>query len=220
MAPCLADTCTQAPPARAVTLAVLWCCAAMGWAPQPTAAAASALDLDASAAYAVLASAEVTNTGTTRITGGHVGVCPGTSVTGFGSVVSGGTVQGGTVHTGGAAAQKAQKAALAAYTDAKGRAGATALDGDAGLLHDDATPLCFVHRLCRRPHAVRMSACPRAWRLGQDTPSPFRPTRGRFKSTLVALRLHVVATQCGVRAACVLCPRREKSTPRHLRCFV
>jgi hypothetical protein len=66
--------------------------------------AQSAPPLGAAADFAVLGASTVTNTGATVLSSGHVGVAPGTAITGFPP----GVLVGGAVHAGDATAQQAQ----------------------------------------------------------------------------------------------------------------
>jgi len=74
--------------------------------------------------FTVLAGSTVTNTGSTVISG-DVGVSPGTAVTGFPPGQA-----GGGIHSADGAAAQAQAALTAAYNDAAGRSGGTAVAGD------------------------------------------------------------------------------------------
>ena len=74
--------------------------------------------------FSVLAGSTVTNTGSTVISG-DVGVSPGTAVTGFPPGLA-----GGAIHIADGAATQAQAALTAAYSDAAGRSGGTAVAGD------------------------------------------------------------------------------------------
>jgi hypothetical protein len=93
----------------------------------PAAAAQPAVGLGTAGAFGVLAGTTVTNTGPSVISG-HVGVSPGTAVTGFppGKVVS------GVRHAADAVAQSAQDDLRAAYNSAAGRTPATAVDDEIG----------------------------------------------------------------------------------------
>jgi cytoskeletal protein CcmA (bactofilin family) len=85
--------------------------------------------LGTAGAFGVLANTDVTNTGTTTITG-DLGVSPGTTVTGFPP----GTVSG-SIHTNDAAAISAQTALAAAIADVAGRsAGLITVSGNLGSL--------------------------------------------------------------------------------------
>ncbi|ATW49026.1 ice-binding family protein [Streptomyces peucetius] len=90
--------------------------------------AATPVNLGTADSFAVLAGAEVTNTGPSVVTG-DVGVHPGTSISGFPP----GTVNG-TVHSGDTVAQQAKTDLVAAYNDAAGQASNGALPPDAGGL--------------------------------------------------------------------------------------
>jgi hypothetical protein len=92
----------------------------------PALAAQTAVGLGAASGFAVLASATVTNTGTTTITG-DVGLSPGTSVTGFETVTL-----NGNQHVADAAAQQAQAALTTAYNDAAGRTPVTTIPAELG----------------------------------------------------------------------------------------
>lgn len=76
----------------------------------------TAVDMGSAAAFAVLGSSTVTNTGPTSITG-ELGVASGTAVTGFPP----GEMHAGTVHNGDDQAMKAQTDLTAAYADAASR---------------------------------------------------------------------------------------------------
>lgn len=73
--------------------------------------------------FSVLAGSTVTNTGSTVVSG-DVGVSPGTAVTGFPPGLA------GSIHLADGAAGQAQAALTAAYIDAAGRSGSTAVAGD------------------------------------------------------------------------------------------
>ncbi|MBT2390737.1 DUF3494 domain-containing protein, partial [Streptomyces sp. ISL-1] len=90
--------------------------------------AATPVDLGTAESFAVLAGAEVTNTGPSVVTG-DVGVHPGTSISGFPP----GTVNG-TLHSGDTVAEQAKTDLVAAYNDAAGQASNGALPPDAGGL--------------------------------------------------------------------------------------
>ncbi|WP_328399007.1 ice-binding family protein [Streptomyces sp. NBC_00390] len=90
--------------------------------------AATPVDLGTAESFAVLAGAEVTNTGPSVVTG-DVGVHPGTSISGFPP----GTVNG-TSHSGDTVAEQAKTDLVAAYNDAAGQASNGALPPDAGGL--------------------------------------------------------------------------------------
>ncbi len=86
----------------------------------PVLAAQPTVGLGAAGSYAVLGGSTVTNTGPTTITG-NLGLSPGTSYTGSGSV----TLHG-TANITNAAALNAQNALTTAYNDAAGRTPVTA----------------------------------------------------------------------------------------------
>jgi hypothetical protein len=90
--------------------------------------AATPVNLGTADSFAVLAGAEVTNTGPSVVTG-DVGVHPGTSISGFppGTVI-------GTMHSGDTVAEQAKTDLVAAYNDAAGQASNGALPPDAGGL--------------------------------------------------------------------------------------
>jgi hypothetical protein len=77
------------------------------------------VNLGSAAGFAVLAGSAITNTGATTITG-DVGVFPGSSMTGFGTVTLNGTNQAGNSIT-----QQAKTDLTAAYIDAAGRTATT-----------------------------------------------------------------------------------------------
>ncbi|WP_328498077.1 ice-binding family protein [Streptomyces sp. NBC_00414] len=91
-------------------------------------AIATPVPLGTAGSFAVLAGAEVTNTGPSQITG-DLGVHPGTAITGFppGIVL-------GTQHSADAVAAQAKSDLVAAYNDAAGQATDAALPPDAGGL--------------------------------------------------------------------------------------
>ena len=82
--------------------------------------------LGAAGDFAVLAGSTVTNTGSSVIDGGHVGVSPGSAITGFppGTVVS-----PFTMHAGGTAAIQAQNDLTTAYNAAAGLTRTQVLSG-------------------------------------------------------------------------------------------
>ncbi len=76
--------------------------------------------------YEVLAGSTITNTGTTTITNGDVGLSPGTAVTGFPP----GVITNGVIHAADAQAQQAQADLVTAYNDAAGRSPAAPVLGN------------------------------------------------------------------------------------------
>src|SRR6266850_4179511 len=90
-------------------------------------AAQAPVSLGAAAKFAILAATTVTSTGATTVNG-HLGVSPGTAVTGSLKV-------SGMIHAGGPASAKAQSDLTAAYNDAVERTvGALAVGGNLGGL--------------------------------------------------------------------------------------
>ena len=87
-------------------------------------AMAATVTLESAGDFAVLGGSSVTNTGSSVINGGDVGLDPGTSISGFGSVT--GTF---TTHVNDSAAQTAQSDLTAAYVTAAGLAYTTDLTG-------------------------------------------------------------------------------------------
>ena len=84
----------------------------------PAAAAGPAtVNLDCAANFAILAGSTVTNTGPTIISGGDLGLSPGTAVTGFPP----GTITGGVIRINDPAANAAKLCLTTAYNDAAGR---------------------------------------------------------------------------------------------------
>lgn len=109
-----------------------------------TGPAKGAVNLGTAESFAVLANTTITNTGTTTITG-DVGLYPGTSVTGFGSVV-----QTGALHVANGVAQQALIDAGTAYGVLQGRTPCTDLTGQVlgqtvGTVNDPLLPgvYCF-----------------------------------------------------------------------------
>jgi hypothetical protein len=97
------------------------------FAGQEATAAQATISLGSAARFAVLAATTVTSSGATKVNG-HLGVSPGTVVTGSLRV-------SGMVHAGGPSAAKPQADLTAAYNDAAGRtAGALAVAGNLGGL--------------------------------------------------------------------------------------
>ena len=90
-------------------------------------AAQAPVSLGAAAKFAVLAATTVTSSGATTVNG-HLGLSPGTAVTGSLKV-------SGMIHAGGRTADQAQSGLTTAYNDAAGRtAGALTVAGDLGGL--------------------------------------------------------------------------------------
>ena len=84
----------------------------------PAAAAGPAtVNLDCAANFAILAGSTVTNTGPTIISGGDLGLSPGTAVIGFPP----GTITGGVIRVNDPAANAAKLCLTTAYNDAAGR---------------------------------------------------------------------------------------------------
>jgi hypothetical protein len=99
----------------------------------------TAPSLGTAQAFAVLGASTVTNTGPTTITG-HLGVSPGTAVTGFPP----GLVLAGTIHSADAAALSAQDAVTTAYDSLVGQACTRDLTGqDLGGQTLTAGVYCF-----------------------------------------------------------------------------
>ncbi|MGC8559962.1 MAG: ice-binding family protein [Phycisphaerae bacterium] len=99
--------------------------AAIALALCPLVAKASVV-LGAAGNFAVLAGSTVTNTGTTTIGGGNVGVSPGTAITGLSTVT---IAPPYATHAGDAVAAQAQTALTSAYNTAAGLTNATNLSG-------------------------------------------------------------------------------------------
>lgn len=77
----------------------------------------AAVNLDCAANFAILAGSTVTNTGPTIISGGDLGLSPGSAVTGFPP----GTITGGTIRVNDVLANNAKLCLTTAYNDAAGR---------------------------------------------------------------------------------------------------
>ncbi len=92
----------------------------------PIQAMAASIDLGSAGNFAVLAGSTVTNTGNTVITGGGVGVSPGTAITGF---PPGTIALPFTMHNGDAVAAQAQSDLTIAYNVAVGLAPTQTLTG-------------------------------------------------------------------------------------------
>ncbi len=94
--------------------------------------AGTVIDLGSAGKFAVLAGSKVTNTGSTVITGGDVGVAPGTAITGFASVDGGpGVIAAPNMtHADDAQALQAQSDLTAAYNFAAGLTKTQTLTGD------------------------------------------------------------------------------------------
>jgi type VI secretion system secreted protein VgrG len=97
----------------------------------PLQATADTIALGTAANFAVLAGSTVTNTGLTVISGGNVGVSPGTSITGFASVDMGpGTITPPyTAYSGGPVPLQAEQDLTTAYNNAAGLAPTQVLTG-------------------------------------------------------------------------------------------
>jgi ice-binding like protein len=91
------------------------------------------VNLGTAASFAVMAGSAVTNTGPTVISGGNVGVYPGSAITGFppGKIASPYSMQEGPVN---ALELQAQNDLATAYSDAAGLAPTQNLSGDLGGL--------------------------------------------------------------------------------------
>lgn len=97
------------------------------------AAIVATVPLGTAANYPVLAYSTVTNTGTSVIHGGNVGVSPGTSITGFDPVTGPGIITPpGFADSASAAAGTAQGAVTNAYTNARNRPANATLAVDLG----------------------------------------------------------------------------------------
>jgi len=82
----------------------------------------AAVPLATAGNFVVLGGSTVTNTGLTVVSGGDLGVSPGSAVTGFFIVDGGpGVMNGGAIHAGDATAATAQSDLTIAYNDAAGR---------------------------------------------------------------------------------------------------
>jgi hypothetical protein len=88
----------------------------------------STVGLGTADSYEILAGSTITNTGSTMINNGDVGLSPGSSVTGFPPAV----INNGVIHAADAQAQQAQADLITAYNDAAGRTPAAAIVGDLG----------------------------------------------------------------------------------------
>lgn len=98
--------------------------------PTITMAAQPPVNLGTTSTFAVLAGESITNTGTTVISGdagGDVGLYPGSSVTGWGSVT-----MSGTLHVDDAVAIQAKADLVVAYDDAAGRTPVTTIPTELG----------------------------------------------------------------------------------------
>lgn len=104
--------------------AILTLLAIAALAAVPIGARADTSTLGTAGNFAVLAGSTVTNTGNSVINGGDVGLDPGTSITGFGSVTG-----SYTTHVNDTAAQTAQSDLTTAYNAAAGLAYTTNLTG-------------------------------------------------------------------------------------------
>ncbi|HWY28125.1 MAG TPA: ice-binding family protein [Candidatus Sulfotelmatobacter sp.] len=92
----------------------------------------NSVNLNTAGNFAVLASSAVTSTGATTVTG-DLGVSPGTAISGFTGVQSGGPgTLSGTAHSADSAAATAQTDATNAYNAANALTGGTAKNGDIG----------------------------------------------------------------------------------------
>jgi len=95
-------------------------------------ACGNSVNLASAGNFAVLASSAVTNTGATTVTG-DLGVSPGTSITGFNGVQSGGAgTLNGAAHSADTTAATAQTDLTNAYNAANALTGGTTENGDIG----------------------------------------------------------------------------------------
>jgi hypothetical protein len=85
------------------------------------------VNLGTADSYEVLAGSTITNTGSTVVNNGDVGLSPGSSVTGFPP----GVINNGVIHATDAQAQQAQADLTTAYLDAAGRSSDGTIAGDA-----------------------------------------------------------------------------------------
>ena len=119
------------------------------------ASAATAPSLGTARNFALLAGSAVTNTGPTVINGGHLGVSPGTSVSGFppGIVVAPGTIQ-----SGNATALQAQNDVTTAYNNLAGQPCTTVLTGqDLGGQNLQPGVYCFPNTSAQLTGAITLN---------------------------------------------------------------